>query len=114
MAEIIRFHDEDGDAVLIETSGSSSTIRDVAGGDVLRTAGKSFDAVLHQVRVMTERVSRELARMEAAPDGLTIEMGISVNARADVIIAKAATEGSLKVTLSWRGPRGARARRPRT
>ncbi|RNL86463.1 CU044_2847 family protein [Halostreptopolyspora alba] len=101
MAEIVRFHNDHGASVLLETAGSSPVMRDVGGRDVFRVADEKFETVIGRVRELSEQVARELSTMATAPDEITVELGVSVNAEAEVFIAKASAEGSLKVTMSW-------------
>ncbi len=101
MTEILRFQNDHGSSVLVETAGSSAVVRDVGGRDVFRVADEKFETVLRRIRELSDLVARELSEMAAAPDGITVELGVSVNAEAEIIIAKATAEGSLKVTMSW-------------
>ncbi|MDA8371487.1 MAG: CU044_2847 family protein [Nocardiopsaceae bacterium] len=101
MAEIVRFTTEEGASVLIEAAGSSPVMRDVGGRDVFRVAEDKFETVLGKIRSLSDLVAQELADLTSAPDEVTVEMGISVNAEADVFIARAATESGLKVTMTW-------------
>ncbi|MBB4930976.1 hypothetical protein F4561_001796 [Lipingzhangella halophila] len=101
MAEIVRFGNDQGASVLIETAGSSPVMRDVAGRDVFRVADEKFETVLSRIRELSDQVAHELSEMAAEPDEVTVELGVSVNAEAEVFIAKASAEGSLKVTMSW-------------
>ncbi|ASU83445.1 hypothetical protein CDO52_12215 [Nocardiopsis gilva YIM 90087] len=101
MAEIVRFDDGHGATVQIETAESSPVMRDVAGGDVFRAAEQRFDVVVDKVRDISERISRRLSTLDASPNEVSVELGISVNGSADVFIAKAASEGSLKVKMTW-------------
>ncbi|MBB6172424.1 hypothetical protein HNR23_002484 [Nocardiopsis mwathae] len=102
MAEIVRFDGGNGSTVQIETAESSPVLRDVAGGDLFRSAEKRFDVVVAKVREISELIARELSSLDASPDEVSVELGISVNGTADVFIAKAASEGSLKVRMTWR------------
>jgi hypothetical protein len=38
---------------------------------------------------------------EARPDGIEVKFGVKVTGEASWVVAKAATEGSFEVTLTW-------------
>ncbi|WP_239647402.1 CU044_2847 family protein [Nocardiopsis baichengensis] len=109
MAEIVRFPDEQGgeDAyVLIEAAGSSPQMRDVSGRDILRSADETAQKVFGRIRDLSALVARELRDLPGDPDEVTVELGVNVSAEADVFIAKTASQGGIKVTLTWRSGRG--------
>ena len=66
-------------------------------------AGKVRDAVgpaVEAAKVVLDKVR------EACPDQVEVKFGVKVSGGANWLIAKAATEGSFEVTLSWSpGPR---------
>ncbi|WP_046471650.1 CU044_2847 family protein [Allosalinactinospora lopnorensis] len=101
MAEIVRFQNDQGTSVLVETAGSSPVMREVGGRDVFRVADEKFEAILGKIRDLSDLVARELSELASEPDEIMVELGVSVNAEAEVFIAKASAEGSMKVTLSW-------------
>jgi len=43
---------------------------------------------------------------EARPDRVEMKFGVRVNGEANWVVAKAATEGSFEVTLTWSQPEG--------
>ncbi|MFC3998616.1 CU044_2847 family protein [Nocardiopsis sediminis] len=102
MAEIIRFTSDEGASVLVEAAGSSPGMQEVSGRDIIRSADEKFEAILGKVRELSRLIGRELGDLAAGPEEITVEMGISVNAEADVFIARAAAESALAVTMTWR------------
>lgn len=76
-------------------------------GDV---AGKVWDAAGPAVEAAHKLLDRI---KELRPDGVDIKFGVKVSGTAHWIVARAATEGSFEVTLSWRptaAPAGAASR----
>ena len=66
-------------------------------------AGRVRDAVepaIEAAKVVLERVK------DAKPDEVEVKFGIKVTGEANWIIARAATEGSFEVTLTWSPPEG--------
>jgi hypothetical protein len=57
--------------------------------DAVTPAVEAAKAVLEQVKVI-------------APDGIELRFGVKVTGEANWIIAKAATEGSFEITLTWK------------
>jgi hypothetical protein len=68
-------------------------------------AGRVREAVepaIEAAKVVLEKVK------DAKPDGVEVKFGIKVTGEASWIVARAATEGSFEVTLSW-SPSGEQA-----
>lgn len=66
-------------------------------------AGQVREAVTPAV----EAAQIVLEKVKAArPDGVQLKFGIKVNGEANWIVAKAATEGSFEVTLTWKPEAG--------
>lgn len=103
MAEILRFTDEHGAEVLVESSGAASGIVDASGRDVFRDTQERIETALGKVRGLADTVARELKGLESAPEQVSVEIGVNFTAEADVFIARTSAQGSLKVTLTWRG-----------
>jgi hypothetical protein len=64
--------------------------RDLAG-----QVRKAVEPAVEAAKAVLERVK------EARPDGIEVKFGVKVNGEASWFIAKAATEGSFEITLSW-------------
>ena len=80
MAELVRFTLDDGSVVLFEAAESGLVAQEAA-----------------------EEVSGAL-RSRLGPDEVTLEFGLKVSGEASWwFFAKAATEGTIKVTLKWSG-----------
>ena len=56
---------------------------------------KAVTPAVESARVVLEQVK------EIAPDGIEVKFGVKVTGEANWIVARAATEGSFEITLSW-------------
>ncbi|WP_017591220.1 CU044_2847 family protein [Nocardiopsis potens] len=102
MAEIVRFDNEEGAAVLVEAAGSSPQMRDVSGRDILRDSDQTIQRILGRVRDLSALVVREMRGVAAEADELSVQLGMKISAEADVFLAKATGESSIQVTITWR------------
>ncbi|RCV54518.1 CU044_2847 family protein [Marinitenerispora sediminis] len=102
MSELLRFDTENGTEVLVEVSGDRSGIVDTSARDLVRSADRTFEAVLDRVRGVSELLARKLTDLPSRPDEITVELGVNINAEADVFIASTTAESSLQITLTWR------------
>lgn len=99
MAEFVRFELEDGTSVLVETEETGLVKRH--GGDADPIEGGALGDKLVGAAETAEMVSKTL-RQRLAPDELTLELGLKVSGQANWFVAKAQTEGNIKVTLKWK------------
>jgi hypothetical protein len=114
MTEIVAFTSEDGVDILVEASDGDPGMRDIARGDVVHRSGEKFESVLGRVRSISTLVARELREVAAGPDEVSVELGVKVNAEANVLLAKTAGESAIKVTMTWyRDPSAAERGRSR-
>jgi NTP-dependent ternary system trypsin peptidase co-occuring protein len=99
VAEFVRFELEDGTSVLVETA-ESDLVRQHAS-DQKPTEGGVLGDKLVGAAETAEVVSKTL-RQRLSPDELTLELGLKVSGQANWFVAKAQTEGTIKVTLKWK------------
>lgn len=77
-------------------------MREVSGTTGFRSSERAFETILEKIRGMSDLVAGELTRLSSGPDEVTVELGVNINAEADVFIARAAGESSITVTMTWR------------
>ncbi|MFC0432258.1 CU044_2847 family protein [Kutzneria buriramensis] len=70
-------------------------------GEVVARAGRSLGEMLAGVRPVAEHFVQGFRDMATAPDEIGIEFGLSLSAKADVIISSTAAQANFKVTLKW-------------
>jgi ribosomal protein S5 len=77
-------------------------------GDIAGSVTAAIEPAVAAARAVLARV-RELS-----PEGVQVKFGVKVTGTANWLVAKAATEGSFEVTLSWSPGSRATARDGRT
>jgi hypothetical protein len=100
--------------VLVETmpvAGTQPTsVLGKRSSEVVDQMGNAFDraqtAILN-IATSTAQVMEKAARTAVHPETLAVEFGLKFSAQGDIIVAGAAAEASLKVTLTFAHPQGA-------
>jgi hypothetical protein len=99
MAEFVRFTLDDGSEVMFE-SAESDLVAPRGGPPDVREGGR-LTARLQGVAEAAEEVAGSL-RSRLAPDEVSLEFGLKVSGEVNWwFFAKAAGEGTIKVTLKW-------------
>jgi hypothetical protein len=114
VAEFVRFTLDDGSEVVFESAESDLVARHGGQPDVRE--GGSLTERLQGVAEAAEQVAGSL-RSRLAPDEVSLEFGLKVSGEVNWwFFAKAAGEGTIKVTVKWAGnaPTAAPATRPGT
>ena len=92
----------DGDTVLAEITGQ---VDDVAlfgrGKDVLGRLSGSLSEQLKHVRSLASEVLQSWKDSREPPDRVAVEFGLTFSAKTGLVIAEAAGEGHLTVTVEW-------------
>lgn len=70
-------------------------------GEVVARAGRSLGEMVAGIRPVAEHFVQGFRGMVHAPDELGVEFGLSLSAKADVIITSTAAQANFKVTLKW-------------
>jgi hypothetical protein len=70
-------------------------------GEVVARAGRSLGEMVAGIRPVAEQFVQGFRGMLHAPDEIGVEFGLSLSAKADAIIASAATQANFKITLTW-------------
>jgi len=93
-------------AVEVE-QGGDGLVQVARPGEVVARAGRSLSEMLAGVRPIAENFVSGFRGLAQAPDEIKVEFGLSLSAKADVIVSSTAAQANFKVTLSWRIPPGA-------
>jgi hypothetical protein len=75
-------------------------------GEVVARAGRSLGEMLVGIRAMAADFVAGFRGMAQAPDDIEVEFGLSLSAKADVIISSTAAQANFKVKLTWRRSAG--------
>jgi deoxyhypusine synthase len=90
----------EGDVVVEMEDDAAGPVRAARLGEIAVTAKQSFEEVAAGVRPIVETILSHLR--DLGPEAVTIEFGIKFGTEAGVILAKAAAEGTCKVTFTWK------------
>jgi hypothetical protein len=91
-----------GQKVQVELdSEDSDLVRARTPGEVVAMATESLSDILAPIRDAADEVIRTLRTAAARPDRIDVQFGVRLTAEANAVIAKAATEGQILVTLGW-------------
>lgn len=93
--DVIRYTLDDGAVVAFEIDAASG-YRPAGAGDVLTRVRDAAAPAVEAARVVAEQVRT------AAPDEVEVKFGIKVSGEANWWVAKAATEATFEVTLTWK------------
>lgn len=99
---LIRVPVEGSEPVLVEAADVADGIVRVARpGEVIAAAGESLQAALERLRPMAEAFVTQLSGLAHAPDEITVDFGVKVDAEAGVVIARTAAAANFSVTVKW-------------
>jgi NTP-dependent ternary system trypsin peptidase co-occuring protein len=70
-------------------------------GEVMARAARSLGEMLVGIRGIAADFVDGFAGMTHAPDDIEVEFGLSLSAKADVIISSTAAQANFKVKLTW-------------
>ncbi|GIF99495.1 CU044_2847 family protein [Catellatospora citrea] len=105
MQPLIEVTLEDGTRLLVEPSdGERDELVEAGVGDHITTARDSFQTMMSRLRPVIQTVTDQVSSLPRRPDKFTVEIGIKITAESGVVIAKAASEGHLTLTMEWSGP----------
>jgi hypothetical protein len=105
MTELIRFDLDGGGVVLVESDEDEPGIERASRlDDFVIQAGASLEQTLEHARSVADAAFAKLRGLTREPDELEVEFGIRLTATAGAVVAKAATEGHLRVRLLWSKP----------
>jgi predicted neutral ceramidase superfamily lipid hydrolase len=94
-SEVAHYTLDDGTAVAFEIAPASG-YRPAGAADTLSRVREAVTPAVEAARVVAEQVRA------AAPDEVEVKFGVKVSGEANWWIAKAATEATFEVTLTWK------------
>jgi hypothetical protein len=72
-----------------------------ARGGAVERAGETFETAVAKIKPVIGIVVDSLRDMVHAPDDLTIDFGITFDAKSGVILTSVGVQANLKVTVAW-------------
>jgi hypothetical protein len=101
MTRLVRFPLEDGGSIVVEVDEAvAGPVRAAKPGEVIATAGETFERAVAGLRPVVEVILRQLR--DLGPETVTVELGVKFGGEAGVILAKSTVEAACKVTLAWK------------
>ena len=91
--------DQGGQVVVEVDDTAAGPVRAARPGEIATTARTTFEEAVAGVRPIAQIILAQLR--ELGPETVTIELGVKFGTETGVILAKAAAEGTCKVTLTW-------------
>ena len=97
MNEIIIFETEFGE-IHVESFERAKTSR----GNRSEVAKQKFEDAVNVIKTVGDSIVKKVKEIKDSPDEVSVELGVKFTAETGVVIAKASSEGSLKLTLNWK------------
>ncbi|MBO3752790.1 hypothetical protein J5X84_42650 [Streptosporangiaceae bacterium NEAU-GS5] len=103
MNELLRWETNEGSVVVEVDDADPGGFRSasLSADEVVYQAKQRFETALEGVRDAAVKALAAFRHAALDPDGVEIAFGVKFNAEVGAVIAKAATEAHLTVTLSW-------------
>ena len=101
MSRLVEFPlEQGGGRVVVEVEDSiAGPARVARAGEVAEKAAQTFEDAADGIRSIARTVLDRL--VDLGPQTVVVELGVKFSATAGVILAKAASEGNCKITLTW-------------
>jgi hypothetical protein len=101
MPDFVSMTLDDGSQVLFQSEESDLVAMHSGAADVepLDEAAGRLETIAKAAQQMCESL-----RTQMAPDEVQLEMGVAISGELGWVFAKSTASGSLKVTLTWKGP----------
>lgn len=93
-SQVVRYQVDESTVVGFEVEPGSGW-HQAGAKEVAGRVREAVEPAIEAAKVVLEKVK------DAKPDGVEVKFGIKVTGEANWIVARAATEGSFEVTLTW-------------
>ena len=98
--------DENTDLVVLvdfDADGTEAVAKGVLSvpGDLMEKSQQAIDRAMGTIRGMAARVMDSLKEVSDPPNKVEVSFGIKLDAEAGAMVARAGTEASINVTLTW-------------
>lgn len=103
MPHLVEFETSDGETVLVEAAGAMPPGQQLVsrGGAVVEKAELTFEEAVDRLRPVAATVISKLGAMAHGPNQITLEMSVSLSAKAGAILVSGDAEASLKIAMVW-------------
>lgn len=86
---------------LISDEAAHGGYRSGLGEKAVRRAQKTFGDTLDSLKHITQQVVDKLREIQDSPDEVVLELGVKINAEADIVLSKVGGETHMNLTLKW-------------
>lgn len=101
MTQLVAIPLESGGSVIIESSQRSGpAMRGGRAEDAVTTGARTLEEALGSVAPAAQSIIERL-REAAAPESISLEFGLTVNASTGMVIASSSINANIKVSLTW-------------
>ncbi|MEM6297227.1 MAG: CU044_2847 family protein [Bacteroidota bacterium] len=103
MNEVLEFETENGEIIYIEVDEGRRGVH--RGRGESKNGGRikeKFEAALSLVKTVGNSIVEQVKQIDAAPDEVSVELGVKFSVETGAIIAKTGTEGNIRLTLKWK------------
>ena|SRR5271157_5192442 len=101
MKKYIDFLLEGTEKIRVEVSGDEGRVTRGDPKDVIEPATVAFDAALAKLGPICSAIVQQARGLIDQPEEFSVEFGVKLSAEAGVVIASAAAEANLKVSVKW-------------
>jgi len=104
-----QFEVQDDDDVILVEFASVSGVRVVSRGpkelleESVENSRKAIDRAMKSIRGMAKRTVKTIKEIPVSerPNTISVSFGLKLDAEAGAVVAKAGTEASINVTMTW-------------
>ncbi len=102
MSEILEFESEYGPIMIeMDTDPYGGEYRSGGRGGVSK-AEKKFSQAIDVVKSIGDSIVDRMNSIKKIPDEVSVEVGLKFSSEAGAFLAKASSEGNIKVTFKWK------------
>ena len=101
MNHIVEFESDSGPILIEIDDNSAGGLTKINRSDEPVKSSKRFEEAIDLLKRVAKIVVSKTSEIVQGPDEFSVELGLAFKAETGVVIAKASTEGNLKVTMKW-------------
>jgi hypothetical protein len=96
---------DDGTTVLADVTTTVEGTSLAGGREVIGRMSQTLERALDRLEPFTLAIVQRLSKLPMRPSRASVQFGISLTAKAGVIIAESTGQSHLTITLEWEPPR---------
>lgn len=99
MNELVVYETETGEIQIESFERVKSTRGPSRDADVVK---KKFEEAISVIKTVGDSIVSKVKEIKDSPEEVSVELGFKFTVEAGVVIAKTSSEGTFKLTLSWK------------